>query len=76
MNKLMITIHKIRVLSKGHWTSVVSILCVCVCIPILFKDLHMTTHRHTEDSKPSEDLYTGPQKTLAKNAEKRHVLPS
>ena len=30
----------------------------------------MTTHRHTEDSKPSEDRYTRPHKTLAKNAEK------
>ena len=29
----------------------------------------MTTHRHTEDSKPSEDPYTGPLKTLAENAE-------
>ena len=28
----------------------------------------MTTHRHIEDSTPSEDLYTCPQKTLAKNA--------
>ena len=42
---------------------------LCVCIPIFSEDLHMTTHRHTEDSKPSEDLYTGSRKTLAKNAE-------
>ena len=28
----------------------------------------MTTHRHTEDSTPSEDLYTCPQKTLTRNA--------
>ena len=29
----------------------------------------MTTPRDTEDSTPSEDPYTGPRKTLAKNAE-------
>ena len=28
----------------------------------------MTTHQHTEDSTPSEDLYTRPRKTLTKNA--------
>ena len=43
--------------------------CMCICIPILSEYLHMTTHRHTKDSKPSEDPYTGPWKTLAKNAE-------
>ena len=29
----------------------------------------MTTHRHTKDSTPSEDLYRRPRKTLAENAE-------
>ena len=42
---------------------------VCVCIPILSEDLHIPTHRHTEDSKPSEDPNTGSRKTLARNAE-------
>ena len=32
-------------------------------------DHNMTTHRHTEDSTPSDDLYTRPRKKLTKNAE-------
>ena len=48
-------------------------MCVCVCARVCLaytsEDLHMTTPRHTEDSTPSEDLKTGPRKTLAKNAE-------
>ena len=35
----------------------------------------MTTH-DTEDSKPSEDLYTGPRKTLAKNVMFYHLRGS
>ena len=48
---------------------VVVVVGVCVCITYLSEDLHMKTHRHTADSTPSEALYTGPRKTLAKNAE-------
>ena len=33
-------------------------LLTCICIPIFSEELHMTTHQHTKDSKPSEDLYT------------------
>ena len=47
--------------------------CVCVgvflCFAVISEDLHMTTHQHTEDSTPSEDLYMRPRKTLSKNAE-------
>ena len=42
--------------------------CVCVCFAYISEDLDTTTHRHTEDSKPSEHLYMRPRKTLAKNA--------
>ena len=34
----------------------------------------MTTHRNTEDSTPSEDLYMRPRKTLAKNAKNVNVM--
>ena len=53
------------------WGVCVGGMCVlgCICITHLSKDLHMTTPPHTEDSTPSEDPNTGPQKTLAKNAE-------
>ena len=47
----------------------------CVCVgggvrlhSYLSEDFGMTTHRHTEDSTPSKDIYTRPCKTLAKNA--------
>ena len=41
---------------------------VCVFCLYFWGPWYDLTQRHTKDSKPSEDLYTYPHKTLAKNA--------
>ena len=51
--------HRLVVWCADVWVVCVCRGCVCVCFAYISEDLDMTTHRHTNDSKPSGPIPEG-----------------